>query len=81
MQWLLHSVFHIDPLSSDNHFMLVFYRCVTRPGGRMLLGVPMAHDEVQFNGARIYGPLQVCILGGWSDSTQYMDHGGKISNS
>ena len=36
---------------------------MTRPGGRMLLGVPMAHDEVQFNGARIYGPLQVMMNG------------------
>ena len=26
----------------------------------MLLGLPMAYDEVQFNAHRIYGPLQVC---------------------
>ena len=26
----------------------------------MLLGVPMAYDEVLFNGARTYGPLQAC---------------------
>lgn len=31
--------------------------CVLRPGGRALLGVPTApEDLLQFNGARIYGP-------------------------
>jgi hypothetical protein len=32
----------------------------------MLLGVPVAHDEVLFNAARIYGPLQMShLLANW----------------
>ena len=32
----------------------------------MLLGIPMAHDEVQFNSAKIYGPLQMShVLANW----------------
>ena len=32
----------------------------------MLLGIPMAHDEVQFNSARIYGPLGMShVLANW----------------
>ena len=41
-------------------------RCLTRPGGRMLLGIPMAYDEVQFNSHKIYGPLQMShVLANW----------------
>ena len=32
----------------------------------MLLGVPMAHDEVRFNSDTIYGPLQMShMLANW----------------
>ena len=32
----------------------------------MLLGVPMAHDEVRFNSDKIYGPLQMShVLANW----------------
>ena len=32
----------------------------------MLLGVPMAHDEVKFNSDKIYGPLQMShVLANW----------------
>ena len=32
----------------------------------MLLGLPVAHDEIQFNSAKIYGPLQMShILANW----------------
>ena len=46
--------------------VILLYRCLTKPGGRMLLGVPVAHDEVQFNSAKIYGPLQMShMLANW----------------
>ena len=39
----------------------------------MLLGVPMAHDEVQFNGARVYGPLQAShVLANWEQGGNSM---------
>ena len=46
-------------------FILIL-RCLTRPGGRMLLGIPMGYDEVQFNSNKIYGPLQMShVLANW----------------
>ena len=46
--------------------LLFTLRCLTRPRGRMLLGVPMAHDEVQFNSQKIYGPLGMShVLANW----------------
>ena len=32
----------------------------------MLLGIPMGHDEVYFNSAKLYGPLQMShVLANW----------------
>jgi hypothetical protein len=36
--------------------------CLTRPGGRALIGVPGGFDGVYFNGNKIYGPLQFSHL-------------------
>ena len=45
---------------------IFFPRCLTRPGGRMLLGIPMGRDEVHFNNAKLYGPLQMShVLANW----------------
>ena len=46
---------------------ITFCRCLTRPGGRMLLGVPMRPaDVIQFNAHRVYGPLQMShMLANW----------------
>ena len=33
--------------------------CLTKPGGRMLLGVPVSFDAVLFNAAKLYGKLQL----------------------
>jgi hypothetical protein len=36
--------------------------CLTRPGGRALVGVPAGYDGVYFNSNKIYGPLQFSHL-------------------
>ena len=41
-------------------------RCLTRLGGRMLIGVPTGSDGVLYNMHRIYGPLQLShLLANW----------------
>lgn len=49
----------------------------------MLIGVPMAHDIVLFNGARIYGPLQMShLLANWKQVDLFFSQKGvfKVSN-
>ena len=36
--------------------------CMTRPGGRMLIGVPTGFDGVLFNACKMYGPFQYSQL-------------------
>eukprot|EP00095_Tigriopus_kingsejongensis_P005113 maker-scaffold161_size295871-snap-gene-1.34 protein:Tk05113 transcript:maker-scaffold161_size295871-snap-gene-1.34-mRNA-1 annotation:"hypothetical protein GUITHDRAFT_82324" len=36
--------------------------CVTKEGGRALIGVPTGPDQVLFNAAKVYGPLQYSHL-------------------
>ena len=41
--------------------------CLTKPGGRMLLGVPVAFDHLLFNANRLYGPLQLShVFANWN---------------
>ncbi len=39
----------------------IYFRCVTKPRGRALIGVPTGFDAIYFNAHRLYGPLQVSI--------------------
>ena len=36
--------------------------CLTRPGGKLLIGVPSGYDAVYFNMHRLYGPIQYSHL-------------------
>jgi hypothetical protein len=33
--------------------------CLTKPGGKLLIGVPVGYDAVYFNMHRMYGPVQL----------------------
>ena len=36
--------------------------CLTKPGGKLLIGVPTGYDSIYFNAHRLYGPIQYSHL-------------------
>ena len=48
----------------------------------MLLGLPMAHDEILFNAQKVYGPLQMShILANWEQihaNIAFAEDGSKV---
>ena len=51
--------------------------CVTRPGGGLLLGVPVGPDQIMFNAHRVYGPVMLSHLTANWDQVSRKKGGGQ----